>query len=95
MLLSCTRCRSKAACCSAWAGGFSHVGERTGDTGVPVLPAYTTGKLTSYWRISKTLRLSLDADNVFDKTCYASAYNNVWGAPGSPRTFTLGLQAKF
>ena len=76
-------------------GGFSHVGERTGDTGVPVLPAYTTVKLTSYWRISKTLRLSLDVDNVFDKTYYASAYNNVWVTPGSPRTFTLGLQAKF
>ena len=76
-------------------GGFSHVGERTGDTGVPVLPAYTTVKLTSDWRISKTLRLSLDVDNVFDKTYYASAYNNVWVTPGSPRTFTLGLQAKF
>jgi len=76
-------------------GGFTHVGERTGDTGVPVLPAYTIAKLTGYWRISKTLRLSLNVDNVFDKTYYASAYNNVWVTPGSPRTFTLGLQAKF
>lgn len=76
-------------------GGFTHVGERTGDTGVPVLPAYTTAKLTGYWRINKTLRLSLDVDNVFDKTYYASAYNNVWVTPGGPRTITLGLQAKF
>ena len=76
-------------------GGFTHVGERTGDTGVPVLPAYTTAKLTGYWRISKTLRLSLDIDNVFDKTYYASAYNNVWVTPGTPRTINLGLQAKF
>ncbi len=76
-------------------GGFTHVGERTGDSGVPVLPAYTTAKLTGYWRISKTLRLSLDVDNVFDKTYYASAYNNVWVTPGNPRTVTLGVQAKF
>lgn len=76
-------------------GGFTHVGERTGDTGVPVLPAYTTAKLTGYWRISKTMRLSLDVDNVFDKTYYTSAYNNVWVTPGAPRTVTLGLQAKF
>jgi len=76
-------------------GGFTHVGKRTGDTGVPVLPAYTIAKLTGYWRISKTLRLSLDVDNVFDKTYYTSAYNNVWVTPGNPRTVTLGLQAKF
>lgn len=76
-------------------GGFTHVGERTGDTGVPVLPAYTTAKLTGYWRVSKTLRVSLDVDNVFDKTYYASAYNNVWVTPGNPRTITLGVQAKF
>ena len=76
-------------------GGFTHVGERTGDTGVPVLPAYTTAKLTGYWRIGKDLRLSLDVDNVFDKTYYASAYNNVWVTPGTPRTVTLGLQARF
>lgn len=76
-------------------GGFTHEGKRTGDTGVPMLPAYTTAKLTGYWRISKTLRLSLDVDNVFDKTYYASAYNNVWVTPGNPRTITLGLQSKF
>ena len=76
-------------------GGFTHIGERTGDTGVPVLPAYTTAKLTGYWRISKTMRLSLDVDNVFDKTYYVSAYNNTWVTPGNPRTVTLGLQAKF
>lgn len=76
-------------------GGFTHVGERTGDTGVPVLPAYTTAKLTGYWRVSKALRVSLDVDNVFDKTYYASAYNNVWVTPGNPRTVTLGVQAKF
>lgn len=76
-------------------GGFTHVGKRTGDTGVPVLPAYTSAKLTGYWRISKTLRLSLDVDNVFDKTYYTSAYNNTWVTPGAPRSVTLGLQAKF
>ncbi len=76
-------------------GGFTHVGERTGDTGVPVLPAYTTANLRGYWHLSKTLRLSLDVDNVFDKTYYTNAYNNVWVTPGTPRTITLGLQGRF
>lgn len=76
-------------------GGFTHVSKRTGDTGIPILPAYTTAKLTGYWRISKTLRLSLDVDNVFDRIYYASAYNNVWVTPGNPRTITMGVQAKF
>jgi iron complex outermembrane receptor protein len=75
--------------------GFTHVSKRTGDTAIPDLSAYTTAKLTSYWSASKTLRVSLDVDNLFDKTYYTSAYNNVWVTPGSPRTVTLGVQAKF
>lgn len=76
-------------------GGFTHVGERRGDTGEPRLPAYTVAKLTTYWNLDKRLRVSLDVDNLFDKTYYHSAYNRVWVMPGSPRQVTVGVQYKF
>jgi iron complex outermembrane receptor protein len=78
-------------------GGFTHMGERLGQTGAPdfQLPAYTTAKATAYWRVSPTLRASLDIDNLFDTTYYTSSYSRVWVTPGSARSITLGLQAKF
>jgi len=86
-------------------GGVTHVGRRLGEArtqaearaGKPAfdLPAYTTAKLVAYWRINPTLRLTLDVDNLFDKTYYTSSYSRVWVTPGSPRSITVGLQAKF
>lgn len=77
-------------------GGFTHVGARIGQTGTSFeLPAYTTAKLVAHWRISPTLRASLDIDNLFDTTYYSSSYSRVWVTPGASRTLTAGLQAKF
>jgi iron complex outermembrane recepter protein len=76
-------------------GGVTHVGERFGDTGEPRLPGYTVAKLTAYWSATPQLRLSLDIDNLFDRTYYASAYNRVWITPGSPRSAVAGVQYKF
>ena len=86
-------------------GGVTHVGQRLGqartqgeaNAGTPAfdLPAYTTAKLVAYWRLSPTLRLTLDVDNLFDKTYYTSSYSRVWVTPGTARTVTMGLQAKF
>src|SRR5258708_19473209 len=47
------------------------------------LPSYTTAKLVAYWRISPTLRLTLDVDNLFDKTYYTSSYSRLWVTPGT------------
>jgi iron complex outermembrane receptor protein len=86
-------------------GGFTHVGRRLGEartqrqanTGAPAfeLPAYTTARLMGYWRVSPKLRLSLDVDNLFDRTHYASSFSRLWVTPGTARTVTAGLQAKF
>lgn len=87
-------------------GGFTHVGKRLGQQartkdeaqlGAPAfnLPAYTTAKLVANWRLNPSLRLSLDVDNVFDRTYYASSYSREWVAPGAPRSVTVGIQAKF
>ena len=59
------------------------------------LPAYALAKIVAYWRVTPTLRLSLDIDNVFDRTYYTNSFQSTWVSPGTPRTFTLGMQAKF
>ena len=33
--------------------------------------------------------------NLFDATWYASSYSSVWVQPGTPRTVTLGVRARF
>ena len=76
-------------------GGVTYVGPRTGDTQEPSLPSYTVAKLTGYWNATRNWRVSLDVDNVFNRTYYTSAYNSVWVTPGNPRQFTLGAQYKF
>lgn len=86
-------------------GGITHMGERLGQArtqaeasaGTPAfeLPAYTTAKLVAYWRINPTVRLTMDIDNLFDRTHYTSSYSRLWVTPGSERTLTLGMQAKF
>jgi len=86
-------------------GGITHVGQRLGqartqaeaNAGTPAfdLPAYTTAKLVAYWRLSPSLRLTLDVDNLFNTTYYTSSYSRVWVTPGADRTITVGLQARF
>jgi len=86
-------------------GGLTHTGKRLGQartqadvaSGTPAfeLPAYTTAKLVAYWHFNPRLSLTLDIDNLFDRTYYLSSYNTVWVAPGSPRSFTVGAQIKF
>jgi iron complex outermembrane receptor protein len=77
-------------------GGVTHVGARIGQTATNFeLPRYTTAKLVGHWRLSPTLRATLDVDNLFDTTHYTSSYSRVWVTPGAPRAVTLGLQAKF
>jgi iron complex outermembrane receptor protein len=86
-------------------GGVTHMGERLGQamtqseanagTQAFELPAYTTVKLVGYLRLSKTLRFTLDIHNLFDKTFYTSSYRRVWVTPGTARTITVGMQAKF
>jgi iron complex outermembrane receptor protein len=82
----------------ALGGGVNYVGERLGDVAKSSsfsLPAYTTAKLLSSYSPNKRARISLNVDNLFNKTYYASSYSQVWVAPGTARTITLNLQYKF
>ncbi len=85
--------------------GVTHIGERLGEAytraeqagGIASfqLPAYTTAKLVGHWQLSPSLRLSLDVDNLFDRTYYTSSYSRLWVMPGTSRAVSLGLQARF
>ncbi len=78
--------------------GLNYVGERLGDVAISSnfkLPAYTTVRLISSYSPNKKLRFSLNVDNLFDKTYYASSYSQVWVAPGTARTITFNAQYKF
>ena len=86
-------------------GGATYVGQRLGqartqaeaNAGTPAfdLPSYTTAKLVAYWRLNPKLRVTLDVDNLFGTTHYTSSYSRLWVTPGTARTITVGLQAKF
>lgn len=79
-------------------GGLNHVGERFGNVAASndfVLPSYTTARLISSYAPNARLRVSLNVDNLFDKTWYASSYSNVWVNPGAGRTVLLSLHTRF
>lgn len=86
-------------------GGITYVGERLGQartqaeatagTAAFDLPSYTTARLVAWWRLSPTLRLTLDVENVFDTVFYTSSFSRVWVTPGQARTVTAGIQGRF
>ncbi|NYF20870.1 iron complex outermembrane receptor protein [Xanthomonas sp. JAI131] len=87
-------------------GGITHTGARLAeaytqaqaDAGIAParLPAYTVAKLLAYWRIDDRLRVSLDVDNVFDRTYYTSSVAATpWVAVGAARTVSAGVQYRF
>jgi len=85
--------------------GLVHMGRRLGQArrqadvtagnAAFYLPAWTTAKLIATWQVNPALRLTVDVDNVFDRTWYASSFNQIWVMPGAPRTVTAGLQARY
>jgi len=76
--------------------GVVHMGERPGrDGGGFDLPEYTTAKALGYWQPSKNLSVTLDVENLFDKTFYASSINEHIVQPGAPRTVMVGVRVTF
>jgi iron complex outermembrane receptor protein len=79
-------------------GGVQHVGERLGDVAASSsfkLPGYTTAKLVASYAPNPALRLSLNIDNLFNRTYYASSYSQAWVAPGAERNITFNLHYRF
>ena len=79
-------------------GGLNYVGERFGNVAASsrfTLPSYTTARLISSYAPSARLRLSLNIDNLFNRTYYASSYSEAWVNPGAERSATLHLHYRF
>jgi iron complex outermembrane receptor protein len=79
-------------------GGLNHVGERYGNVAASsafTLPSYTTARLIASYAPNARTRVSLNIDNLFNRTYYASSYSEVWVSPGAERTATLNLHYKF
>lgn len=79
-------------------GGAVYAGKRLGDVAVSssfTLPAYTTARLNASYAPSARVLLSLNIDNLFDKTYYASSYSQLWVAPGTARSATFNVDYKF
>jgi iron complex outermembrane receptor protein len=73
-----------------------YVGERLGETGTTfMLPAYTLVKLFAAYQPTKTVKLSAEVSNLFDKTYYPASYSRLWVIPGAPRTFTVRVGYSF
>ena len=83
---------------ATFGGGASHVGARRGDVAASssfMLPAYTTAKLVTSYAPNDKVRVSVNVDNLFNKTYYASSYNQVWVNPGADRTITANVHYTF
>ena len=79
-------------------GGVQYVGKRLGDVAVSssfTLPAYTTAKLLASYSPNAKLRLTLNVENLFNRSYYASSYSPLWVAPGAERTLSLHAHYRF
>jgi catecholate siderophore receptor len=59
------------------------------------LPAYTRADGAVYFRLSDSLRLQANVENLTDTRYYVNADSNTNISPGFPRTLRLGLTASF
>jgi iron complex outermembrane receptor protein len=85
---------------ATFGGGVQYSGARQGEvapvveTDLFTLPSYTVWSMLSSYQFSKQLSLSLDVQNLFNKTYYASSYSQYWVYPGTERRVMLTARLK-
>jgi iron complex outermembrane receptor protein len=79
--------------------GFSvnYVDDRLGETIDPSyrLPEYTLFNVFGSYKLNEQTQLSMHIDNLFDEKHYLSSYHKWWTTPGSPISYTLGVNYEF
>lgn len=76
--------------------GIQYVGERLGETGTNfTLPSHALFRLFGSVDVTENVELFWTVSNLFDEKWYASSYSSVWVQPGTPRTGTIGMRARF
>jgi iron complex outermembrane receptor protein len=79
-------------------GGLAYVGARFGNVAASSdfrLPGYTTARLLASYSPGPRWRVSASIDNLFDRRYYASAYSQLWVAPGTTRSLNATLSYRF
>jgi len=77
-------------------GGVNYVSKRLGETGTAFhLPDYTLVRALMSYEPTESIKLSVDATNLFNTTWYPASYHRYWVAPGSPRAVTFRADFKF
>jgi len=59
------------------------------------LPSYTLVRLNAWWNPTNNIRVSLEIDNLLNKTWYSSTLGRIAAVPGDDRTVMLGITLKF
>jgi catecholate siderophore receptor len=59
------------------------------------LPQFTRADFAAYYALAENVRLQANAENLFDRTYYATAHSNNNIMPGYARAVRLGLVARF
>ena len=83
---------------STFGAGLAYVGPRFGDVAASSdfrLPGYTTARLLASHQGGPHWRLAASVENLFDRRYYASAYSQLWVAPGATRSMTATLSHTF
>ena len=76
--------------------GVIYEGERfTNADNTQVMPAYTRVDGALYYALNDSIDLQLNVENLFDEDYFASAHTNNNITPGAPRSFRVGLTARF
>ncbi len=79
--------------------GFSlnYVDDRLGETIDPdyILPSYTLLNVFGSYQATEKVKFTLNIDNITDEKYYVSSYHKWWTTPGSPMSYTLGVQYSF
>ncbi len=76
--------------------GIQHLGQRSGETGTGfTLPSHTLVRVFGQIGVTADVELFGSVANLFDEYWYANSYSPVWVQPGTPRTATIGLRARF
>ena len=82
-------------------GGVTFVGDREGTPAGTTasggrfrLPGYVTARGSIGYQISEVIAAYAIVDNIFDRYYLASSFNELWVAPGAPRTLRVGLRTE-
>lgn len=74
--------------------GVNYSGERTTQSAILKLPEYTVANAALYYTIDK-FRISVNMNNVFNKTYWAGGYDYNRLFPGAPRNFMFSMNYAF